>query len=115
MANRQFGGVLPFLRGLLGSRGASDLTDGELLARFVEHHDEAAFEMLLRRHGPMVLGVCRRLLYDPQEIEDAFQATFLVLIRRAGSLGRRDLVGNWLYGVAYRIAVRARAQAARRS
>lgn len=114
MVNRQFGGVLPFLRRLIGTRVASELTDGELLARFVERQDEAAFETLLRRHGPTVLGVCRRLLFDPQEVEDAFQATFLVLIRRAGDLGRRELVGNWLYGVAYRTAVRARAQAMRR-
>ena len=59
----------------------------------------------MARHGPMVLGVCRQLLRDPNDVEDAFQATFLVLVRKAGSLRRRDLLGNWLYGVAYRVAL----------
>src|SRR5205807_3364981 len=76
--------------------------------------DEAAFGMLMERHGPMVLGVCRRVLHEAQDAEDAFQATFLLLVRKAASLGRRDLLGNWLYGVAYRIAVRTRTNAIRR-
>jgi RNA polymerase sigma factor (sigma-70 family) len=92
---------------------ALTLTDGELLARFVARRDEAAFEMLLERHGPMVLGVCRRLL-GHHDAEDAFQATFLVLVRRAGALGQPDRVGNWLHGVAYHIALAARARRARR-
>ncbi len=88
--------------------------DEELLDRFVSQRDGAAFEVLVRRHGPTVLGVCRRLLQHPQDAEDAFQATFLVLVRKAASLGQRELLGNWLYGVAYRTALRARAAALRR-
>src|SRR5262249_43793015 len=72
------------------------------------------FEVLLRRHGPMVYGVCRRVLHDPHETDDAFQATFLVLIRKARSLSQRERVANWLYGVAYRTALKVRTNAARR-
>jgi RNA polymerase sigma factor (sigma-70 family) len=88
--------------------------DEELLRRFLERRDEAAFEVLVRRHGPMVLGVCRRLLRHEHDADDAFQAAFLVLVRRAGSLGRRDLLGAWLYAVAVRTARKARAVRARR-
>jgi RNA polymerase sigma factor (sigma-70 family) len=91
-----------------------DSSEGDLLERFVRSHDESAFEALVARHGPMVLGVCRQLLRDPNDVDDAFQATFLVLIRKAATLRRCDLVGNWLYGVAFRVAKRARTQAARR-
>src|SRR3984957_7754165 len=91
------------------------LTEGELVERFARGHDEAAFEALIARHGPMVLGVCRQLLRDPNDVDDAFQATFLVLVRKAGTLRRCDLLGNWLYGVAYRVAARARAMSARRN
>ncbi|HEV3257722.1 MAG TPA: sigma-70 family RNA polymerase sigma factor, partial [Gemmataceae bacterium] len=87
--------------------------DRHLLERFVTARDEAAFAALVQRHGPMVLGVCRRLLRDAHEAEDAFQATFLVLVHKARSIGRPELVGPWLYGVAYRIAAQA-GQAARR-
>ena len=89
-------------------------TEGELLDRFVRCRDESAFEALVARHGSMVLGVCRQLLRDPNDVDDAFQATFLVLVRKAATLRRCDLLGNWLYGVAYRVAMRARSQAARR-
>jgi RNA polymerase sigma factor (sigma-70 family) len=85
-----------------------------LLARFVHGKDETAFAALVERHGPMVLGVCRRLLSHAQDAEDAFQATFLVLARKAHALAQPDLVGGWLYGVANRIARKARAQDARR-
>src|SRR5690242_20640383 len=91
------------------------LSESELIDRFVRGRDEMAFEALLARHGPMVLGVCRQLLRDPNDVDDAFQAAFLVLVRRAGTLRRGDLLGNWLYGVAYRVALRARASSARRA
>jgi RNA polymerase sigma factor (sigma-70 family) len=92
----------------------TDATDAQLLDRFVAVRDEAAFRELLRRHGPMVLGVCGRLLANGHDAEDAFQATFFVLARRAELVRPRDRVGNWLYGVAYRIALKARAAALRR-
>src|SRR5262249_19018657 len=83
-------------------------SDGELLGRWLACRDEAAFELLLRRHGPLVLGVCRRLLHHPQDVEDAFQAAFLLLVRKAGSIRRREAVASWLYKVAYRVCLRAR-------
>src|SRR5215469_3727917 len=89
-------------------------TDGELLARFVATHDEAAFTSLLRRHGPMVLGVCRRVLGNYHDAEDAFQATFLVFVRKAASIASRELLANWLYGVAHQTALKARATTAKR-
>src|SRR5690242_3196595 len=88
-------------------------SDGQLLDRFVAHRDAAAFELLLRQHGPMVLGVCRRLLGNAADAEDAFQATFLILVRKAASIVPREQVGNWLYGVAYRTALKARAMNAK--
>jgi RNA polymerase sigma factor (sigma-70 family) len=93
---------------------ALKLSDAELLQQFALQRDEAAFEALLHRHGPLVFGVCRRLLADDHDAEDAFQATFLVLARRAASIGRRSLLGNWLYGVAHRVAARARKSGGRR-
>jgi RNA polymerase sigma factor (sigma-70 family) len=90
------------------------LPDTQLLERYVRERDEAAFEALLHRHGPLVFGVCQRLLYDAQDVEDAFQATFLILARKAASIVPQSLVGNWLYGVAYRVAARARKSACRR-
>jgi RNA polymerase sigma factor (sigma-70 family) len=95
-------------RGDLPPDGAG-MSDGQLLGRFVAERDETAFEVLMRRHGPMVLGVCRRVLTDAHDVEDAFQATFLVLVRKAASISRREQVGNWLYGAAYRAALQARA------
>lgn len=100
-------------RVVLRSDGA-DLRDGQLLECFLSRRDEGAFEALVRRHGPMVWGVCRRVLRTLHDTEDAFQATFLVLARKAASIHPRDAVGNWLYGVAYRTALRARSRNARR-
>src|SRR5438105_6629271 len=87
---------------------------GELLERFVVQRDESAFANLVHRYGSLVLGVCQRVLGDTHQAEDAFQATFLVLVRRAGSLDGRGRLGNWLYAVAYRTATKARMTAARR-
>lgn len=97
------------------SREFDALTDGELLRRFAQRHEEAAFSALLRRHGPMVLSVCRRVLRRTHDAEDAFQATFLVMVEKAQELRRPELLSNWLYGVAYRTALHARRRAARRS
>jgi RNA polymerase sigma factor (sigma-70 family) len=107
-------GVLRDLRRTTLLREASSLSDGDLLKWFLTQREEAAFEILVRRHGPMVLGVCRRILRHSHGAEDAFQATFLVLMRKAGSITRPEVLGAWLYGVAYRIAVRAKAMTARR-
>ena len=92
----------------------ASLSDGQILERFAVHHDGAAFQALVARHGSTVLGVCRRFLRDPNDVEDAFQATFVILARKAGGLRDREALGPWLYGVAYRVASRARADAARR-
>jgi RNA polymerase sigma factor (sigma-70 family) len=108
------GSLIRELRAAVLRREPSGLSDGELLECFVLERDEAAFEALLRRHGPMVLGTCRRLLNNEADAEDAFQATFLVLAKRAASVVPRAMVGNWLYGVARRTALKARVAAARR-
>jgi RNA polymerase sigma factor (sigma-70 family) len=89
-------------------------TDAELLASFARQRDGASFEALVRRHGPMVLRVCQRLLHNPADADDAFQATFVVLARKARVIGRGQLLANWLYGVANRIALKARVSARRR-
>ena len=91
------------------------LPDGQLLECFVEHRQEVAFAALVQRHGPMVMGVCRRLLRNPCDAEDAFQATFLVLVGKAATIVPRDRVANWLYGVAQMTARRARVMAAKRA
>ncbi len=114
MATRQVGLVLRQLRKLSDASTANDRSDTELLRRFVAERDGLAFEALVQRHGPMVWGVCRRYLGDLHASEDAFQATFLVLVRKARSLAKPELLANWLYGVAYRIARKARAQGVRR-
>jgi RNA polymerase sigma factor (sigma-70 family) len=91
-----------------------DVTDGQLLKDFIAENDESAFTALVKRHGPMVMGLCRRVLGESADAEDAFQATFMVLARKAASVGRPDLLGNWLYGVAYRTALEARSKLMRR-
>jgi RNA polymerase sigma factor (sigma-70 family) len=114
MATGQLSGVLNNLRRVALWRDADRLSDAELLDRFITHRAESGFEGLLRRHGPMVFGVCRRVLANAQDAEDAFQATFLVLARKAATVWPREMVGNWLYGVAYRTARKARSMIAKR-
>lgn len=114
MASGQFSTVLRHIRQLIGPRASEGLTDGQLLERFIARQDESAFETLLQRHGPMVLGVCRSILHDPHDADDAFQATFLVLARKASSIRKRPSVASWLYGVAHRTALRAKINSARR-
>jgi RNA polymerase sigma factor (sigma-70 family) len=106
-----FVGRLP---GVLGRQNPDGPTDDVLLDGFLSRRDEAAFEALVRRHGRMVLGVCRRIAGNEHDAEDAFQATFLVLVRKAESVRPRAMVGNWLYGVARRTARDARKAAAKR-
>jgi RNA polymerase sigma factor (sigma-70 family) len=111
------GPLTDFLRKLRGNealRALGEQTDEELLERFVARQEEAAFAALVQRHGPMVLGVCRHLLINTHNVEDAFQAVFLVLVSKAASIRSRTLLAGWLYRVAYRVAMRARVHAARR-
>src|SRR5262249_51213776 len=103
---------MSFLRRLSLKAPDGGTADADLLEQFVAGRDEAAFEALLRRHGPLVLGVCRRVLGDAHDAEDAFHAPFLVLSRRAGSVRKHAALGSWLHGVAYRTALKARARAA---
>jgi RNA polymerase sigma factor (sigma-70 family) len=107
-------GFLRRVRSAVLTREGCGLSDAQLLECFTERRDPAAFEALVRRHGPMVLGVCRRVLGASHDVEDAFQATFLVLVRKAGSIVLRETVGGWLYGVAYRTALEARTKRRRR-
>src|SRR6266851_2607809 len=111
MANARLSLVLRHIRKLAGDGNA---TDRQLLDRFATQHEEAAFEMLVERHGPAVLGLCRRLLGHEQDAEDVFQATFLTLARRASSIRKPESLGCWLYGVASRLAFKVRASAAKR-
>jgi RNA polymerase sigma factor (sigma-70 family) len=107
VANAPLTRFLRHLRRVAGRQEPSSLTDAQLLERFVTQHDEAAFELLLWRHEKMVLSTCRRVLKNPHDAEDAFQATFLTLVRKAGSIGKRASVAAWLHKVAYRIALQA--------
>jgi serpin B len=113
MAGGAFHKTLAYLRRVAGTGEPAALSDSELLERFVRSRDEAAFEVLLWRHGPVVLGVCRRVLRHDQDAEDAFQGTFLTLARKAASVARAQSLASWLYKVAYRIALASRARAAR--
>jgi RNA polymerase sigma factor (sigma-70 family) len=113
MTTARASAVLQLIREL-SSHPSSTTDDHRLLARFTASRDEAAFEALVRRHGSMVLGVCRRVLQNAHDAEDAFQATFLVLARKASSIRERDSIGGWLYRVGYHMALKSRAQAAAR-
>ncbi len=103
--------VVQHLRRTVLVRDGAGMTDGQLLECFLRGREEAALAVLVRRHGPMVWGVCRRLLGNYHDAEDAFQATFLVLVRKASSIAPRERVVNWLYGVAHQTALKARATA----
>ena len=115
MAIGQLGAVLRHLQRLAAVREGGELTDAQLLQRFTARRDEGAFAALVERHGPMVLGVCRRVLQDAHDAEDAFQATFLILARKAAAIDpRREALGGWLHQVAHRTALRARDRRASR-
>jgi RNA polymerase sigma factor (sigma-70 family) len=113
MTDQPLDSVLRHINQFLGARSADELTDGELLRRFVGERREDAFAGLLHRHGPLVLSVWRRVLTRPHDVEDAFQATFLVLVRKAASLDQWGSLGNWLHTVAYHIALKVRSQSQR--
>jgi RNA polymerase sigma factor (sigma-70 family) len=110
----QLSEVILHLRRTVLLRDGAGLTDGQLLTDYISRRDEAALAALVHRHGPMVWGVCRRVLHDYHDAEDAFQATFLVLVRRAASVASRELLANWLYGVAHQTALKVRATVAKR-
>jgi RNA polymerase sigma factor (sigma-70 family) len=114
MATTHPGIVLRHLRGFVTAEGTRTAPDRHLLHRFAHGREEAAFETLVRRHGPLVLGVCRRVLHQEQDAEDVFQATFLVLARKAGSLNREGPLGGWLSRVAYHMALKTRKRTAAR-
>jgi RNA polymerase sigma factor (sigma-70 family) len=109
MPSRQHHSLIRSLRRAASVSQSAHLSDGELLALYLTARDEAPFEALLHRHGPMVLGVCRRVLQNEADAHDAFQATFLVFLRKAATIIPRDMVGNWLHGVAYKTALKAQA------
>jgi RNA polymerase sigma factor (sigma-70 family) len=114
MAMSPMNRVLHHLRKAAFPHDGAGLTDGQLLGAFLDQRGESAFAALVRRHGPMVWGICRRVLSNHHDAEDAFQATFLVLVRKAASVDPPEMVGNWLYGVAHQTARKARAITAKR-
>ncbi len=114
MASGALGGTLRHLRDLFSEGTAVGLGDAQLLARYAHSNDEAAFEALVARHGPMVLATCRAILHHEHDVEDAFQAAFLVLARKARSIRAGDALGGWLHRVAYRVSIQAGAEARRR-
>jgi RNA polymerase sigma factor (sigma-70 family) len=114
MATSPISEVISHLRRSVLVREGAGLTDDQLLEDYLSRHEPAALEVLVRRHAAMVWGVCRRVLGDHHDAEDAFQATFLVLVRKAASLASPELLANWLYGVAHQTALKARATVAKR-
>ena len=114
MGKPPLGQVVRHLRQVVKNRPADEVADRDLLQSFAAEREEAAFAALVKRHGAMVLGVCRRVLGDWHDAEDAFQGTFLVLARKAASIRGEDSLASWLYGVAHRVALKAKVRAARR-
>ena len=114
MAVNEISEFIQHLRNAVHPHGGADLTDGQLLHGYVSNREQSALATLVRRHGPMVWSVCRRILGNWHDAEDAFQATFLVLVRKAPSIASRDLLADWLYGVAQQTALKARATGAKR-
>src|SRR5580698_7863991 len=117
MTGSNSGAILRQVHTLFAVGTFSGVTDRDLLDRFIARRDvvsERAFTILVERHGPMVLGVCRRIMHDPHDAEDAFQATFLVLARKGRSVRGEGSLGGWLFGVATRVATRARSDERRR-
>ncbi len=114
MAIETMGAALKQIKRLFSEGVISGLSDVQLLTHFIDHRDPAAFEGLMARHGPMALSVCRSVLRDPNDAEDAFQATFLVMLKKADTIRGRHALGGWLYQVAHRVAIQANIAAARR-
>src|SRR6516165_2978278 len=114
MMTPQMDTVIRHLRRAVLRQDRAGKMDGQLLASFIDQKDDAAFEALVRRHGPMVFGVCRRVVGNHHDAEDAFQATFLVLARKASSVSPRAMVANWLHSVALRTAMKAKVMTAKR-
>jgi RNA polymerase sigma factor (sigma-70 family) len=114
MAIETLGAALQQINRLFADGAVTGLSDAQLLERFVGQRDATSFEALVARHGPMVLSVCRGILRDPNDAEDAFQATFLILVKKAGLIGGRVVLGGWLYQVAHRVAIQANIATARR-
>src|SRR6266849_5314656 len=114
MATSQISEVIQHLRRTALLRDGAGLTDGQLLEDYLSRREESALAALVWRHGPMVWGVCSRILRNHHDAEDAFQATFLVLVRKSASIVPREMVANWLYGVAQQTALKAKATATSR-
>src|SRR5262249_44738550 len=114
MAGKQLGAAMRQFQRLFDAGAVAGLPDDQLLNPFVSHREDAAFEALVERHGPMVLSVCRGVLKDPNDAQDAFQATFLVLVRKAGSIRAGASLGSWLFRVAHNTATQINADTARR-
>src|SRR5215472_6898794 len=114
MSSSALAAGLRHLRGKLAAQEHREDSDEQLLHAFTSRRDDSAFAALVRRHGPMVLHVCRRVLGHQQDAEDAFQATFLVLAGNAAALRKKTALASWLHGIAYRTAMKAKQSAARR-
>lgn len=110
MPEQQLNDVIRYIRGIADT-ARKVRTDRALLAAFTTHNEQVAFATLVKRHGPMVMGICRRVLHHLHDAEDAFQATFLLLARQSASIRKQESLASWLHGVAYRMAHRAKRSA----